>query len=240
MNVKPIGSIDSPFTEGEAAPIQASTAQGAQGGVHVLPEFADGPDEITLVAFIDPPAGRGHVGLREGVLNRLRIKPVEIDQIRIQAAADFRDGTPGQKRARDTPQTFEFRPNGAVGEQVQVLERNALSMQCKSQNGDIVGIVAKNLRRLGQFLNVEAAHGFLDVQEGEIHVRSPIEIDLDHSAVGTGDAGDLIDVPDGGERALELFRHHPLDFLRGEPRRVGDHRDARRAQVREEAGGQVG
>lgn len=42
MQIKPIGKIQSPFTEAKGTPIQPSGAKDAEGIVEIFPEYADG------------------------------------------------------------------------------------------------------------------------------------------------------------------------------------------------------
>ncbi len=46
MEVRPIGVIKSPFEEPEGMPIQPSGAAGIKGSVEVLPEYADGLQDL--------------------------------------------------------------------------------------------------------------------------------------------------------------------------------------------------
>jgi tRNA (adenine37-N6)-methyltransferase len=46
FEIKPIGTIHSPFEKSEGTPIQSSMAQGAKGYVEILPEFAEGLKDL--------------------------------------------------------------------------------------------------------------------------------------------------------------------------------------------------
>jgi len=63
MEVRPIGFILSPFTELEDMPIQPSGAEGIEGLVEILPEFAEGLEDldgfshIILIYLLDRSVG---------------------------------------------------------------------------------------------------------------------------------------------------------------------------------------
>jgi len=118
MNVKPIGSIHSPFVEAEGTPIQASMAQGAEGVVHVFPEFVEGlkdldgferiwlvywfhralPAQLTVTPFMDDHS-RGLFATRAPCrpnpigMSCVRLLRIEGGDLHV-ADVDVLDGTP--------------------------------------------------------------------------------------------------------------------------------------------------
>ena len=61
MEVRPIGVIKSPFEEPEGMPIQPSGAAGIKGSVEVLPEYADGLQDLVVGAPQADSNGKAYV-----------------------------------------------------------------------------------------------------------------------------------------------------------------------------------
>jgi tRNA-Thr(GGU) m(6)t(6)A37 methyltransferase TsaA len=118
LEIRPIGTIRTPFARATGTPIQSSVSRGAEGRVELMPEFRaglrdiEGFDRVWLIYCFDrasepqllvrpylDPAERGVFATRSPARpNRIGMSPVRLlsvhDGVLIVADVDMLDGTP--------------------------------------------------------------------------------------------------------------------------------------------------